>query len=243
MKWKEIGRHKENYLHPSSLPRPGCTGVNRGAPGCTPETLVSPRHTRPKFSSNPKPFNEIFQTPTPLQVVWFPPHTTFLTYHHPKLNHNQPSPPRGNFKYRITPTEFFWHPDKTHPDKVHPDKASPIKFSLWRVLRKKDRESELSWLDAFEGWPIICRLVPFPTTAHPSQLNQGLTGLLFRECWMCCMVVFTSNLNPQKSVVRFIVAQPADFLQTIMDWKLRVVVVFFGARDFLFHLMSTEDVN
>ena len=57
------------------------------------------------------------------------------------------------------------------------------------------------------------------------------------------MVVFTSNLNPQKSVVRFIVAKPADFLQTIMDWQFCVVGGFFGARHFLFHLMSTENVN
>ena len=105
-----------------------CPG--QGASGCTPETLVSPRHTRPEFSSNPKPCKEIIQTPTPLQVVWFPPHTTFLIYHHPKLNRNQPSPPRGNSKYRITPTGFFCHPDKTHPVKVHPDKANPIKFYL-----------------------------------------------------------------------------------------------------------------
>ena len=62
--------------------------MHRDAPGCTPETLVSPRHTRPDFSSNPKPCKEIIQTPTPLQVVWFPPHTTFLIYHHPKLNRN-----------------------------------------------------------------------------------------------------------------------------------------------------------
>ena len=78
-------------------------GVHRGAPGCTPETLVSPRHTRPKFSSNPKPFNEIFQTPTPLQLVWFTPHTIFRIYRHPKLNPNYSTPPRGNSKYPITP--------------------------------------------------------------------------------------------------------------------------------------------
>ena len=60
---------------------------------------------------------------------------------------------------------------------------------------------------------------------------------------MCLMVVFTMNLNPQKSVGRFTVAKPADFLQTIMDWQFCVVGVFFGARHLLFHLMSTENVN
>ena len=58
---------------------------------------------------------------------------------------------------------------------------------------------------------------------------------------MCLMVVFTMNLNPQKSVGRFTVAKPADFLQTIMDWQFCVVGVFFGARHLLFHLMSTEN--
>ena len=36
------------------------------------ETFVSPRQN---FSSNLKSCNEIIQTPTPLQFVWFPPHT------------------------------------------------------------------------------------------------------------------------------------------------------------------------
>ena len=95
-------------------------------------------------------------------------------YNFPHLSPPQTEPqstlatPR-EFQISHHPDGIFCHPDKTHPDKVHPDKANPIKFYLWRVLRKKDRERELSWSDAFEWWPIICRLVPFPTTAHPFQ--------------------------------------------------------------------------
>ena len=103
---RKLGAHNTPFVTaPAGVHRgaPGCIGVHRGAPGCTPETLVSPRHPRPKFSSNPKPCNEIFQTPTPLQLVWFPPQTTFRIYHHPKLNPNESTPPQAISKYPITP--------------------------------------------------------------------------------------------------------------------------------------------
>ena len=63
-------------LHPSSLAQSGCTTeTNR----CHWWIGVTPT----KFSSNSKPCKEIIQTPTSLQLVWFPPYTTFR-----KLNPN-----------------------------------------------------------------------------------------------------------------------------------------------------------
>ena len=53
-------------------------------------------------------------------------------------------------------------------------------------------------------------------------LMQEPTRLVRERCWMCFLVVSSFNFNPQKSVVRFIVAKPADFFQTIVDWQLRI---------------------
>ena len=135
----------------------GCSGLLGVAPrpvGVHPEDIGVIFVTPTEFSSNPKPYKEIIQTPTSLQLVWFPPQTTFRIYHHPKLN---PKTPRGNFcpgepsVVGCTPKGFVdltsvgctpignctpkYHPDRlgSHPDRprLHPDRLGCTPSSIW----------------------------------------------------------------------------------------------------------------
>ena len=58
----------------------GVAPVHPGDIGLTPVHHKDIDVTLTEFSSNPKPCKKIIQTPTPLQLVWFPPNTTFRIY-------------------------------------------------------------------------------------------------------------------------------------------------------------------
>ena len=85
--------------------------------------------TSTDFSSNPKPCKEITQTLISLQLVWFPPHTTFRIYHHPKLNSNLPTQPRGNSKF--LPVLCRGAPQQGLYD--HLGSLAPPKLKWWMV--------------------------------------------------------------------------------------------------------------
>ena len=85
---KSKSKSKSAYtLH--HFPDRGASGLFGVVRGCTLTGQGAPREdigvifvTPTKFSSNPKSYKEIIQTPTSLQLVWFPPKqlSAFITF-------------------------------------------------------------------------------------------------------------------------------------------------------------------
>ena len=126
-----------NTLH--HCPDRGCSGLLGVAPrrvGVHPKDIWVIFVTPTEFSSNPKPYKEVIQTPKPLK-------------HHPKLNPYCPTHPDG-IPILCHPERFFTfdlfgvHPERffefdmlgVHPDReLYPQKITPTRYFTCFMLR------------------------------------------------------------------------------------------------------------